>query len=191
MNDRVSTDVFPPADVNVSVSRSKKQSSKSTPVSSTIGAGAANSSNTPSNSRKRKLNKTNLASTFKDMGRWKPMDDLLLIQGVLQVRKTRHCSNYVPQIYNVFIFNSHFYVKTCDLRAVYQGVKFSCKFTFNELTQRWCALIYDRTISRLALSAIRNLQAEAIAHVESNCLYSEAEEEVVASIKSVSKIRQS
>ena len=80
------------------------------------------------------------------------------------------------------------FLQTCDLRAVYQGVKFSCKFTFNEITQRWCALVYDRTISRLALSAIRNLQSETIAHIEANCLYSETEEELIASIKSVSEI---
>lgn len=48
-------------------------------------------------------------------------------------------------------------------------------------------MIYDRTISKLALQAISNLQAETIAHVEANCLYSEAEEELLATIKSVSK----
>lgn len=46
--------------------------------------------------------------------------------------------------------------------------------------------MYDRTISRLALSAIRNLQAETIAHVESNCLFSDSEEELLATVKSVS-----
>lgn len=77
-------------------------------------------------------------------------------------------------------------LQTSDLRAVYQGVKFSCKFTFNEIAQRWYALIYDRNISRLALSAIRNLQAETIAQVEANCLFAENEEEVLATVKSVS-----
>lgn len=81
---------------------------------------------------------------------------------------------------------TYFVLQTSDLRAVYQGVKFSCKFTFNEIAQRWYALIYDKTISKLALSAIRNLQADTIAHVEANCLYSDPEEEVLASVKSVS-----
>ncbi|XKL59884.1 hypothetical protein PGB90_000900 [Kerria lacca] len=117
-----------------------------------------------SNNRKRKINKHNLTSTYKDLGRWKPVDDLLLVQGILQ---------------------------TSDLRAVYQGVKFSCKFTFNEIAHRWYALIYDRNISRLALSAIRNLQAETIAHVESKCLYSESEEELLASIKSTTEAKLS
>ncbi len=76
-------------------------------------------------------------------------------------------------------------LQTSDLKAVCQGVKFSCKFTPEEITRRWCALVYDRNISRLALSAIRNLQAETIAHVESNCLFSESEEDLLASIKSV------
>ncbi|KAK7580254.1 hypothetical protein V9T40_000883 [Parthenolecanium corni] len=129
--------------------RNRRLSGKSTSVGSAAGGSSGN--------RKRKLTKHNLSSCYKDLGRWKPIDDLLLIQGVLQ---------------------------TSDLRAVYQGVKFSCKFTFNEIAQRWYALVYDRNISRLALSAIRNLQAETISQVEANCLYAESEEEVLATLKS-------
>ena len=86
VNDMNTNDVFPPAEVNVSVSRGKKQPIKSTiPVPSVTSTAANSSSNTPGSSRKRKMNKQNFSATYKDMGRWKPVDDLLLIQGVLQV----------------------------------------------------------------------------------------------------------
>lgn len=81
--------MFPPAEINVSVNRGKKQSSKSALSASTIvGAGTVSGSNSisgPGAGRKRKMNKQNFSATYKDMGRWKPVDDLLLIQGVLQV----------------------------------------------------------------------------------------------------------
>lgn len=161
-NDPVPTEVFPLAETPVSATtaRNRRYSGKTPSASLTVVTGSSGSGS----SRKRKINKQNFSATYKDMGRWKPVDDLLLIQGVLQ---------------------------TCDLRAVYQGVKFSCKFTFNEITQRWYALVYDRTISRLALSAIRNLQAETIAHVESNCLFSESEEELISTIKSTAEAKLS
>ena len=41
--------------------------------------------------------------------------------------------------------------------AVHRGVKFTCHFTLMELTDRWNALLYDPIISKLALSAVKNL----------------------------------
>lgn len=96
-------------------------------------------------------------SVVKDLGRWKPTDDLALIVGIQQ---------------------------TNDIKTVHRGVKFSCKFTVQELSSRWYSLLYDESISRIAVSAMRNLHPEMIASVQSKALFSKAEEEILANLKS-------
>lgn len=86
---------------------------------------------------------------MKDLGRWKPTDDLALIIGIQQ---------------------------TNDIKMVHRGVKFSCKFTVQELSSRWYSLLYEESISRIAVAAMRNLHPEMIAAVQSKALFSKAEE---------------
>lgn len=93
----------------------------------------------------------------KELGRWKPLDDLTLLIGVQQ---------------------------TNDLKTVHRGTKFSCKFTLQEVQSRWNTLMYDESISRLAVAAMQNLHPELIEMVQAKALYSNQEEEMLGTIKS-------
>lgn len=95
------------------------------------------------------------AKLFLSHGQWKPMDDLALIIGVEQ---------------------------TNDLSIVHQSTKFSCHFTLDEVKQRWNLLMYDETISGLAIACMRTLHHELIEKVEKNALFSPKEEEILTQI---------
>ncbi|CAI6351187.1 unnamed protein product [Macrosiphum euphorbiae] len=129
----------------------------STSTLNTFANAPSTSTVSTSSNRNRSRKQKNLN---KDLGRWKPTDDLMLIQSVLQ---------------------------TNNLPIVHRGVKFSCRFTLKEIAQRWYALLYDPTISRLAVSAMRNLHPESVANIESKALFSIAEEELLATIQSNSQ----
>ncbi|GBM20017.1 Microspherule protein 1 [Araneus ventricosus] len=101
--------------------------------------------------------KNSQARLSKDVSRWKPVDDLMLILSVQQ---------------------------TNDLEAVHRGVKFSSKFTLRDVQERWYALLYNVSISKAALFAIKQLHSEVITQVQSKVLFSAEEEKLIASVPS-------
>ncbi|KAL5292742.1 MCRS1 family protein [Megaselia abdita] len=107
--------------------------------------------------KSKKSSRNASAIATKDLGRWKPIDDLALIIGIQQ---------------------------TNDLKTVHHGTKFSCKFTHQEIQARWYSLLYEESISRIAVAAMRNLHPELVENVQARALYSVAEEDLLGTIKS-------
>ncbi|CAL1277010.1 unnamed protein product [Larinioides sclopetarius] len=101
--------------------------------------------------------KNSQAHLNKDVSRWKPTDDLMLILSVQQ---------------------------TNDLEAVHRGVKFSSKFTLRDVQERWYALLYNVSISKASLFSIKQVNSEVIAQVQSKVLFSAEEEKLIASVPS-------
>lgn len=103
--------------------------------------------------RRRLRNARDIA--MRELGRWKPADDLALILGVQQVN---------------------------DLFSVHKGVKFSCKFSLQEIEDRWYALLYCAPIQRVAMAAMRQLPPDIVALIHAKALFSKEEEELLKTI---------
>ena len=132
-----------------------------TPVSVTIlDAGGKKPKPVLVASIKRRRHRNAHNNAIKDLGRWKPQDDLLLVLGVQQ---------------------------TNDLDSVYRGVKFSCKFTIKEIEDRWYALLYDPTLAKIGVAAMRQLHPETIAQIHKKCLFSEEEENILKTVPSITQ----
>ncbi|XP_055688130.1 microspherule protein 1 isoform X2 [Lutzomyia longipalpis] len=119
--------------------------------------GSAEKRRTLKSSKKNRRSRGSHQVSTKDLGRWKPIDDLALIIGIQQ---------------------------TNDLKMVHRGTKFSCKFTVQELQARWYSLLYEESISRIAVAAMRNLHPELVENIQSKALYTTQEEDLLGTIKS-------
>ncbi|CAG7815514.1 unnamed protein product [Allacma fusca] len=88
---------------------------------------------------------------------WRPNDDLRLIVNALQ---------------------------TNDLKQVHMGVKFSCRYTLNEIRNRWKCLLYEDKISKVSTTACRNVHSKVKRRIYSEALFSQEELNILQAVKS-------
>ncbi|XP_015923740.1 microspherule protein 1 [Parasteatoda tepidariorum] len=107
------------------------------------------------NPKRVKKQKNNQSHVTKDVSRWKPTDDLMLVLSVQQ---------------------------TNSIETVYRGVKFSSPFSLREVQERWYSLLYDASVSKPAVFAIKQLNTDIISQIRAKVLFSEEEEKLIASV---------
>lgn len=109
----------------------------------------------PPTKRKRRRLRNARDNAMRELGRWKPADDLALMLAIQQ---------------------------TNDLFSVYKAVKFSCKFSYQEIEDRWFALLYCAPIQRVAMAALRQLNPDIVAQIHIKSPFSAEEEELLKTI---------
>lgn len=90
-----------------------------------------------------------------EVDEWKPSDDLLLINSVIQNR---------------------------DMELVFKGTKFSFPFRAEQVEGRWRQLLYSERVSHR--SVFNKLHADTLKYMDKKSAFSEEEEDIIASIVS-------
>lgn len=137
--------------------QSRVETSRSAPEKKKGKAIPSKSSSSKSNRSKKTKSIVPLA---RETSRWTAEDDLALITAVHQ---------------------------TNDLEQVFQGVKFSHRFSMKEIEERWYALLYDPIASKASQTAMRLLNPDIKIAIMSQALYSEEEDKLVGTVTSSSQ----
>ncbi|XP_030830172.1 microspherule protein 1 isoform X1 [Strongylocentrotus purpuratus] len=137
--------------------QSRIETSRSAPEKKKGKAIPSKSSSSKSNRSKKTKSIVPLA---RETSRWTAEDDLALITAVHQ---------------------------TNDLEQVFQGVKFSHRFSMKEIEERWYALLYDPVASKASQTAMRLLNPDIKIAIMSQALYSEEEDKLVGTVTSSSQ----
>ena len=69
------------------------------------------------------------------------------------------------------------------------GVKFSCHFTYEDIRTRWNTVMYNEQISKVALTACRNLHSKVKNAINAAALFSQQELKLLQAVQSVSVLK--
>lgn len=102
-----------------------------------------------------KILETAVRNTAIQMGCWTAIDDYILITSIMHLR---------------------------DLERVYERVKFSMKFSLDNIRDRWRCLLYDPSISKMIMNKIQQLSMSQIENLQ--VPLNDEEEQLIATIPS-------
>lgn len=107
------------------------------------------------------------------MKTWGVEDDIALVSAVTHVSTT-------PAL----VLESTKNFQLCDLKAVFNLMKFTKKFTLADIEEHWYELMYDENLSRAARKRMDGHNKEKIRAIQSRIPFSTDEEDIIRSVPS-------
>lgn len=108
----------------------------------------------PKSRRSRRL-KPPLLNVARNMGKWKPEDDFLLIQSVTQLN---------------------------SLEETFELTRFTIDLSIQDIKERWYAIMYDAPISKMIYNNIKNLNSDDVIRLKKLAPFSDSENKLLISL---------